>query len=377
MTLLSLWTIVSTKSLPVLFAVVGFCMLILVHELGHFLFCKIFNIHTPTFSIGFGPTIISKKIGNTQFQIAAIPLGGFVEIAGMHEIGQGEQKHSNAKDETSFNSKPYWQKALVLIGGISFNMVFAYLAFITLFFFGMPKMQVQIKSVIENSAAQQAGLQSGDRILTIGKSDISKQPELIINEIQKIQKLSNEKIKITVSRDNKIKEFLLTVPANGKTLQTTTQEQKPKAKLGFMFNSVATGEKEYFSFSQAVRNGIKRTNNIVYQITSGLRMMISKKSLKGAGGPVMIITESIKQAEAGFIYLLAFLAIISINLAIINLLPLPILDGGQLLFITIESIVGREIPFKIKNIIHIASMLFMLWLFLYLTFTDIRFFRGS
>ena len=124
----------SLVSLPqsfffLIIGILGISFLIAFHELGHFLFCKLFNIHTPSFSIGFGPRLISKKIGSTEFKISVIPLGGYVEIAGSAEPGQGKQKDANRMDEQSFAIKPFWQKFLVMIGGILFNMAFAYFTF--------------------------------------------------------------------------------------------------------------------------------------------------------------------------------------------------------------------------------------------------------
>ena len=119
-------------------AIAGLGFLIAIHEMGHFLFAKLFGISTPTFSIGFGPQLISKKIGETTFSLSAIPLGGYVEIAGLAEVGQGEQGEAGRTDKRSFASKPYWQKMLVMLGGIGVNLGFAYVACIGLSFVQSP-----------------------------------------------------------------------------------------------------------------------------------------------------------------------------------------------------------------------------------------------
>ena len=118
---------------------IGINFVVGIHEFGHFLFCKFFKIRTPTFSFGFGPYLASKKIGDTTFALSSIPLGGYVEIAGSAEMGQGDQKEAHARDTGSFAIKPYWQKLLVMIGGIVFNLIFAYAALIFLFMIGLPK----------------------------------------------------------------------------------------------------------------------------------------------------------------------------------------------------------------------------------------------
>ena len=117
----------------------GFGFLVGFHELGHFLFCKLFGVKTPSFSIGFGPQLLKKKIGDTVFTLSAIPFGGYVEIAGSEEPGQGEQKESKSLAPDSFAVKPYYQKMLIIAGGILFNLIFAYAAVILVMAIGAPE----------------------------------------------------------------------------------------------------------------------------------------------------------------------------------------------------------------------------------------------
>lgn len=169
------------KIVLIFIGLLGINFLIAFHELGHFLFCKLFKIKTPSFSIGFGPYIWSKKIGDTVFALSSIPFGGYVEIAGVQEVGQGEQKEAQRKDTYSFVSKPYYQKLLVLLGGILFNLIFAYAAFIALFYTGIPKTLLMypyqatpvITSVTPESAAHQAGLQPQDKIIAINHQAVN------------------------------------------------------------------------------------------------------------------------------------------------------------------------------------------------------------
>ena len=119
--------------------IIGIAFLIFIHECGHFIMCKIFGVRTPSFSIGFGPKLLTKKIGDTEFSISAIPFGGYVEIAGNAEIGQGDQKEAFARDEGSFAVRPFYQKFCIMIGGILFNLLFAYLVLIFVFAAGLPK----------------------------------------------------------------------------------------------------------------------------------------------------------------------------------------------------------------------------------------------
>lgn len=372
--------ILTHKFLPFLFAIVGFGLLITVHELGHFIFCKVFGIHTPTFSIGMGPAIYKKKIGQTNFTLASIPLGGYVEIAGMSEVGQGEQKHAKDKSERSFANKPYWQKALVILGGVIFNLLFAYFVFSILFMVGIPKQRgsLIINTVIEKSAAEKYGLQKNDTIIAINNKKISNEPDKMILEMQTIllKQLANnpdKTINLLVTRNGQEKDLKI-------KLGYKTIDGKTIGSLGAMIEPQLTpieGQHQKYPFFTAIKKGITATNNLVIQMLYGLKMLIKQRSLKGAGGPILIISKTFESAQKGFSALFIFLAIISINLAIINLLPIGALDGGQFLFVTIEAIIRRPIPEVIKMTINLASWIFLISLILYLSFRDIvRIFNG-
>jgi regulator of sigma E protease len=356
-----------SKILPIIYAIIGFGVLVLVHEFGHFIFCKMFGVHTPNFSIGFGPKIIQKKIGTTNFCISALPLGGYVEIAGLQEVGQGEQKHAQANDKTAFSSKPYWQKFLILTGGVSFNLLFSYLALIILFMVGAPtKPEIKITSVQVSSLAANAGILTNDIVLKINNIDINKNPDQFTKEWQKIQKLENKEIVFTISRDDEeIKEIKILLPSLSKV------DSEKKGRLGIVVESGFSKERTKYPFIKAIKKGIKTTNEYIVLTLKALKTLIKNRSLKGVGGPVLIFSQGTKLAKQGFVYLLIFLAIISISLAIMNLIPIPALDGGQLVFVTIESIIGKEIPISIKNVIHLASIALLLALFLYITYRDI------
>jgi len=365
-----------SKIIPILYAIVGFGLLILVHELGHFIFCKAFNIHTPTFSIGMGPTIFQKKIGLTNFRLAAIPLGGYVEIAGLQEVGQGEQKHAQANDLTAFRNKPYWQKIIVLGGGVSFNLIFAYLLFIFLFITGgIPKTEIKIQSVEKDSPAEIAGILSGDKVIKIGESDLLNKPELLEKERESILSGLYQNIKFTVSRNNETKEITIQIPKSSE--QNATIEKTKKGKLGVSFALSMGEEKEHVPFINAIKHGISTTNLYITMTLSALKQMFKQKSLKGVGGPVMIVSQSIDFAKRGLYFLFIFLAMISISLAIMNLLPLPVLDGGQMVFTTIEAIIGRELPIAVKNYAALGSIILLGLLFIYITYGDILFIRGK
>jgi regulator of sigma E protease len=185
-----------TKLLPLFYALVGFGLLITIHEVGHFLFCKLFKIHTPTFSIGMGTTLYQRQLGKTNFRLALIPIGGYVEIAGMAEVGQGEQAHAEASGPGSFRSKPYWQRFLVLIGGILFNLIFAYGVFSSLYVVGMPiRKEVKLvvsKARVENTTVEDR-LQVGDVLVGVNDTMLSASPKVMFKQIQESAKSFIEK----------------------------------------------------------------------------------------------------------------------------------------------------------------------------------------
>jgi len=355
----------------VFFLFIGICgigFLIGFHELGHFIFCKIFKIRTPSFSIGMGPQILKKKIGETEFSLSLIPAGGYVEIAGMAEVAQGEQKEAKRSDEYSFNSKPYYQKLLVMLGGILFNTVFAYFVMIALFMTGMPKLPLLypydpiVKSVEKDSAGQNFGLQPNDKITAINDHQVKTIEELN----QALKNLANQQATITVER-NSSKVPLINI------IGSRNEDGKEIGFLNISFqypNSFPEAEPE--SFLNSVKDGIKATNVIIVKIFQALKSLIKKPTTKGVGGPILIIAQTIESAKKGAKSFFILLAFISINLALLNLIPLPIMDGGQILFTTIEAIIRRPIPDQIRLIIHYICWISVVLLLLYLSFEDLK-----
>ncbi len=355
---------IAQNALSIAMALFGIGFLIGFHEFGHFLFCKLFGIKTPTFSIGFGPVLYKRRIWDTDFTLSAIPLGGFVEIAGAAEVGQGEQKDADRTGKDSFAVKPYYQKFLVMSGGILCNLLFAYVAFILLSLTGIPKtplMPAQTKTVIQNfepnGAGEKAGLQSGDRIHAINGVKVTDNFHQLI---ETIQPLAQKEAKISYERAGNIQELTLTVGER--------KEAPGVGWIGIHFEMEAIPPRSFF---EAIKQGIQLTNDWIARTFTGILGIFRKADIKNVGGPVVIISMLAKGAVHSLKIFLILLAIISINLAILNLIPLPILDGGQLLFYTIEAIAGRPLPIKVREYIHIASWLLIMGLILYLSIFDI------
>ncbi len=346
----------------------GIGILITIHELGHFLFCKLFGVGTPSFSIGFGPRLWTKKIGETEFSISAIPVGGYVEIAGNYEPGQGEQMEALSDDDSSFMRKSFWQKALIMAGGIIANMLFAYVVFVLLFAGGMPPSPLlyptnvksaSIASLEKEGAALRAGLQQGDSIISLDEVDVK-------NDFPKLQKLlegrAQSPVILGVERNNQRHNFPIVLSGD----KTGLAVGKLDVTFSFVFESVPP-----LSLTEAFKRGVALTNRLFLGVFSAVKNMIAKHSTTGMGGPLMIISAAATSAGQGFSMFLLLLAFISVNLAALNLIPLPILDGGQILVIAIELVLRRQLPEKAKIAIAYGCWAVLLSLMFYLSIKDV------
>lgn len=354
---------ISNSIIPFFLAFLGVGFLIGFHELGHFLFCKLLKIRTPSFSIGMGPRIFSKQIGETNFVLSAIPMGGYVEIAGSSELGQGDQLEAKCTDKNSFANRPYYQKMMVMAGGILFNLLFAYLALVGLLYYGMPSqspfldpnlVSTEIGSITPNSPAEAALLKKGDVIVSIDNNQITNGKQLI----EEISKKPNQNASFIIKRNNSNQE--ITVPIGAKTINN--------AQLGYLGVGLSVPP---HSFASALKLGFHATYYLVSQVALALKSIVVHRKMDNLGGPIMVIAQTIKGAEQGFTVFLLLLAFISANLALINLIPLPIFDGGQALFYTIEAIINRPLSEKIREYIHYITWILLLILLVYLSVKDI------
>lgn len=345
----------------IIIGLLGIGFIIGFHELGHFMFCKLFKIATPSFSIGMGPRIFTKKIGDTEFSLSAIPVGGYVEIAGNAEIGQGEQKEANRNDQYSFANKPYYQKMLVMAGGIIFNLIFAYFALTMLYFFGMPKSPIlyhfsastTIDQIMQDTPAAKSALAPHDTIIAVNNTSVSNAQELLTL----IKGLPDSTAKFTIKRNETQQD--IDVAIGSKECNNT--------KIGFLGIDFVIPR---YSLFESIKKSFSAVNNIIYQVVLAFKGIFTERKFDNLGGPFMIIHQTIKSAEQGFAMLILLLAFISINLAIINIFPLPILDGGQALYYTIEAIIRRPMPDRVREYIHYATWICVLLLVIYLTIKD-------
>jgi len=335
--------------IPIAVLVLGF--LIFVHELGHFMVAKIVGIQVDEFSIGFGPKLFGyQKKKDTLYTIRLLPLGGYVKMAG-----------ENPEDEESvngFNTKPLKHRFAVISAGSIMNFLVAILLIvITYGVIGIPIASNSniIGEVIQGSPAMAAGLQSGDRIISINDVPTKNWEDVSGN----IRKNGGQELKLIVERNNQRHSFLI----------------KPKYDPEYKIYQIGITQSIIWQrqgFFQAIQLGLNQSvqfARLVFESIGGL--IAGKYSTNDVAGPVGITVAIGEAAKGGAGYLMIFAAVLGINLAIINLLPIPALDGSKLIFLTIEGLRGKPVDPEKENFIHLIGFALLMVLFLLITYNDI------
>ncbi len=349
-------------------------ILVLVHELGHFIVAKASGIRVDEFGIGFPPKLFGKKMGKTLYSINAIPFGGFVKIFGedpeLSPISEEEKK-------TSFSHKPKAIQAAVLVAGVTFNVIFAWLLLSFGFMTGMPSVadetnignirdvKLVITDVLDSSPAKNALLKTGDEIVKVSRgSKIIEGENLTVKNVQDAISESSINITFTYKRSGKIFSTNVTPSSDiipGKKAVGISMENIGLLKL---------------PVHKALLSGAKDTIFILKETAVGLGQFLWKavtfrSDLSQVAGPIGIAGAVGEAKSMGFVYLISLMALISINLAVINLLPFPALDGGRLLFVIIESITRRPISPKIARTANVVGFAFLIILMVVITAHDI------
>lgn len=344
--------------------ITGIGFLVIFHEFGHFICAKMFGMRVQSFSIGFGPYLASKKIGDTNFVLSAVPLGGYVDM------GSPEGQENDAY---SFTARPWYQKFFVIIGGIAFNVFFAYVVFSALFMAGMPESPALfpenavtvLKAVEKDSVAAKAGLQANDAILAVNGKPTNRNVQTLIDLLAPV---AGQKAALTIERDGKPQD--IEIPLGTRQFMGKTYGSIP----GASYQLVPLAPMGFF---ESIKRGIQLTHDNFYKTLMAFTYLFRSGDTSNLAGPVMIFSASINGAAQGLKIFLIFLAIISISLAVFNLIPLPVVDGGRLLIYTIEAIIRREIPEKTKEYIFIATWIGLLALTVFMIGKDIMHLAGN
>ncbi len=350
-------------------------VLIFVHELGHFSIAKWAKIRVDEFAVGFPPKLFSFTRKGTKYALNLIPFGGYVKIFG--ENPDEESLDPDAKN--SFVNKSKWIQAAVLIAGISFNIIFAWMLISTSYMMSFPaivneenfskveNIQTHITHIAPESPAEKSGLKVGDTIQTLvsGDNKLSKTQETKIEDIQNFISTNSEKeIKIVVERKNEEKTFSMTA---------VDGLMEGKKTIGIAMTDLGDLR---LSFFPALWQGAKTTVDLLRETVVGLAQflgtaIIGQAHLDQVSGPVGIVGHVGDAAEFGLSYLITFTAFISINLAVINLVPFPALDGGRLLFVAVEGITKKPIKPKIANALNLIGFVLLITLMVVITISDV------
>ncbi len=339
-------------------------VLIFFHELGHFLVAKHFGIKVLKFSLGFGPKVLGKKIGETEYLISAIPLGGYVKMLG--ESDDKEEDPILPEDEAkSFSHKPTIQRIAVVAAGPMFNLLLALIIFCASFgFTGMQVLTTEIGQVREGSPADKGGLKKGDLIISVDGTETDTWPQLkeIVGDNQ------GEPIKLTLLRNGQLST--VTVIPEMSVVKNIFGEEIKTPLLGVV--SAGSFREIKVGLLGALKEGSLKTWEIIkLTCLTVVKLFQGIVSIKTLGGPILIGQMTGQLAEQSWTYLIPFTAVISINLGILNLLPIPVLDGGFIIFLLIELIIGRPLNVRKREFAQKLGIGLLVMLMMVVIYNDI------
>lgn len=328
-------------------------LIVLIHEFGHFLFAKLFDVYVYEFSIGMGKRLWFKKKGDTEYSIRAIPLGGYVSLAG-EEI----EDDKKIPKEKKLQAKKVWQRFLIMFAGAGFNFVLAlFLLFISALIFGSVSTKPIVGSVMEGYPAEAAGLKSGNVILEVNGVKV-KSWDAVMWEIQMN---TGDILELYVEDNN----------GNNKLLKIEPLVEETEDGKTYTYGIGMNSKRDYGIINSGIYafNKLSSTFKLMGETIKSL--FVGKVGLNELSGPIGIFTVVDQQKKAGIesiIYLIAFL---SVNVGVINLIPFPAFDGGRILFLIIEKIKGSPVSSKVENTIHQIGFFLLLLLMIYVTCNDI------
>ncbi len=343
-----------------LFFIIVIGPLIFFHELGHFLLAKRSGIRVERFSLGFGPKIVSKTIGETEYRISWLPFGGYVKMAG--------EDPDEAKLEGKpweFMSKPVGIRALVIAAGPVMNIVLAILIFWGIFFFaGQLKIHdetTQVGLVSPGGPAGQAGIVTGDEIVSVNGVEVNTFSEMAQIIHQQVEK------PIEVKWIHEGKELSARITTFKDRVLNEQGEMQDIGKIGIgpSYTTIKVG------FFKSFVEAVGWTVFILVETVKFLAGLIAgTASVKLVGGPILIAQMAGESARSGLISFLSFMGLLSVNLALINVLPIPVLDGGHLMFLSVEKLKGSPMSLKQRATMQQIGLAFLILLMVFFTYND-------
>ncbi len=337
-----------TTALAIVAAVLGVSLLIVIHEAGHFLAARRFGMRVERFSVGFGPVVGAFRRGDTEFAVSALPLGGYVRISGMapgDDVAPG--------DPRAYANQAAWRRFLVILAGPAMNYLAAVViaaALLATVGLAAADPAARVGSLLPGMPAEQAGLRTGDRIVAVGGKPVENFPELV----QELRSHPGQTVPLEVER------------AGGgarETIPITPRDEHGVGRVGFSQATITVRRGPV----GALAEGFARTNAAAGAQLAAFGSLFSGGSKAELSGPLGIGQELVRGARQGAEPFLALVWTISIVLAILNLLPVPALDGGRLVFLLWEIVTGRRANARVESFVHFAGMIALLALILAVT----------
>jgi regulator of sigma E protease len=438
-----------------LYALVLLGALVFVHELGHFLFAKSLGVKVLKFSLGFGPKLIGRSFGDTEYLISAVPLGGYVKMLGQSDVPEEEEEIPEAEKHRAYNFQPVWKRFAIIVSGPLFNLIFAALIFVFIFISGVPVTYPDVGKVTADSPAFKAGFMTGDKVIEINGDRILSWDEIDVA----VSESAGRTMKFRVKRGEELRD--LSVMPEKKTVQNLFGESKdgwdigvtpliypivgdvnkgsraeeaglkkgdiiseiegtalrtwqdmtaiihgnPEKPLRFriqrnseMHELIITPEKKTFKTPDrkdteigligisprandfikkfglpgAISGGFSKTWDIsVLTLVSMVKLIQRIIPADTIGGPILIFQMAGQQASQGAMSFFTFMAVISINLGILNLLPIPVLDGGHLMFLGIEAVRRKPLSERIIMVAQKVGLVLLVMLMVFALYNDI------
>lgn len=359
----------------VLLFLVILLVLVIAHEFGHFILAKWTNMRVDEFAFGFPPRLFARKKGETTYSINAIPLGGYVSIWGEN----GEPNDTAKNHPRAFGNRPWWAQLIVLIAGVAMNMFLAWIIFVSISY---GKVEVStsdetygkmakdtmlvVTDVAPDSPAFRAGIIPGSTILNVTSAGAKANLTDATSLINFIGAHNNDPLTITYRH--------IDGAPSSTTIAAVYGIVPDKKAIGISVDNIGVIDT---TFVEAIKIGSTRTYDITMMTFDGLRMLVSsvykgQSVLQSLSGPIGIAKIVGTTSEYGYKAVLTLVAILSINLAIFNILPLPALDGGRIVVVIIEAITKRKVPHKYYSWVNVVGFVLLMLLLLIVTVHDIR-----
>ncbi|MDI6820675.1 MAG: M50 family metallopeptidase [Patescibacteria group bacterium] len=343
--------------------IISLSILIFIHELGHFLMAKLFRVKVEEFGIGFPPRVWSREIGGTRYSINLLPFGGFVKI--FDESGSVLEKNGEKeKEEGSFANQPVWKRSAIILAGVAMNIFLGWIVLCGIFIVGAPE-HLMVSGVAPESPAEVSGIKNGDVIMVARLGDrILNDPIKSDDFVSFVKEFQGQEIYLSLKRGGDLINAQIkgrvNPPAGQGSLGVNLSE------IGFPSNSFLSG---VINGSKATVNTLKLVAISFVQFFS--KVFITPKIVESVSGPVGIMTIAVQAGSLGLIYLLQFMALISLNLVILNLLPFPALDGGRFIMLVLEKIKGTPISQKIQIGVNAFGFVLLVLLMIVVTAKDV------